>query len=104
MINRPQLFIGGAWTTPSTSAHHDVIEAATEKPLGTVALAAPADIDAAVQSARTAFAGPWRGLTADERADVLDAFAAALRARARDTAMLVSRENGMPISLSKGAN
>ena len=57
-----------------------MIEAATEKPLGTVALAAPADIDAAVQSARTAFAGPWRGLTADERADVLDAFAAALRA------------------------
>ena len=104
MIDRPQLFIGGAWTTPSTSAHHDVIEAATEKPLGTVALAAPADIDAAVQAARTAFAGPWRGLTADERADVLDAFAAALRARARDTAVLVSRENGMPISLSKGAN
>ncbi|WP_298810240.1 hypothetical protein [uncultured Gordonia sp.] len=69
MINRPQLFIGGAWTTPSTSAHHDVIEAATEKPLGTVALAAPADIDAAGQSAPTAFARPWRRPTPAEPAD-----------------------------------
>ena len=104
MSDRPHLFIGGSWTTPSTPAHFTVIEAATEKPLGSAALAARSDIDAAVVAARTAFDGPWRSLSHDARADLLDAYAGALRARGRDTAELVSRENGMPISLSKGAN
>ena len=36
--------------------------------------------------------------------DRLDAIYSSDLARARDTAVLVSRENGMPISLSKGAN
>ena len=104
MSDRPHLFIGGTWTAPSDPAHVTVIEAATEKPLATAALAGRADIDAAVTAARTAFDGPWRSLGHAERADLLDAFAAALRSRSRETSALVSRENGMPISLSKGAN
>ncbi|WP_067680077.1 aldehyde dehydrogenase [Nocardia miyunensis] len=101
--DRPTLFIDGDWTTPTTNAAYDVIEAATEKTLGTAALAAPADIDAAVAAARRALA-TWRALDDAERADHLDRFAAALKSRAKQTAALASRENGMPISTSISVN
>lgn len=104
MINRTELFIGNNWVAPTAGAQVDVIEAATGNVLGRCALAGPADIDAAVSSARSALAGPWAVLSADERAQALHQFADALQERGRDTAQLVSRENGMPISLSKSAN
>ena len=80
-----------------------VIEAATGEPLGDGASAAEADIDAAVAAARSALAG-WQSTSPDHRAEVLTAFAAALDQRARGTDELVTRENGMPMSLSRGAN
>lgn len=102
--DRTQLFIGGRWVAPKAGGSVDVIEAATEKTLGTAAVASEADIDEAVASARTALKGPWSALTNVERADLLDTFAAALKSRGRDTSRLVSRENGMPIALSGGVN
>ncbi|CRK54008.1 Geranial dehydrogenase [Rhodococcus sp. RD6.2] len=102
-LDRRTLFIDGEWVTPQSDATFDVIEAATEKVLGTTALASTADIDAAVASARRGLAS-WRALGAADRADHLDRFAAALKARAKQTAALTTRENGMPISLSIGAN
>ncbi len=104
MLDRAELFIDGRWTAPQSDASYDVIEAATEKVLGRSALAVNADIDAAVAAARSALSGPWASLSRDERADLLDRFAAALQAKGRETAQLVTRENGMPISLSKSVN
>ena len=104
MIDRPALFIDGRWAAPVTGGHVDVIEAATEKPLGRCAIAGPADVDAAVSAARSALTGPWAALSAEARAAVLRRCADALQERGRETAQLVSRENGMPISLSKGVN
>ncbi|MFD9664096.1 aldehyde dehydrogenase [Rhodococcus sp. NPDC059968] len=102
--DRNELFIGGRWVAPKSGGTVDVIEAATEKVLGTSAMASNADIDEAVAAARTALSGPWSALTNAERADLLDTFAAALKSRGRDTSRLVSRENGMPIALSGGVN
>ncbi|MBS9375033.1 aldehyde dehydrogenase [Rhodococcus sp. B50] len=103
-LDRNELFIGGRWVAPKSGATVDVIEAATEKVLGTAALASETDIDEAVAAARGALRGPWGALTNGERADLLDKFAAALKSRGRDTSRLVSRENGMPIALSGGVN
>ncbi|MDF3309220.1 aldehyde dehydrogenase [Rhodococcus sp. T2V] len=103
-VDRDALFIGGRWVAPQEGAAADVVEAATEKVLGRSALASAADIDAAVSAARDALRGPWGQLDNRARADLLDAFASALKKRGRDTATLVSRENGMPISLSAGVN
>ncbi|MCV7343016.1 aldehyde dehydrogenase [Mycolicibacterium rhodesiae] len=80
-----------------------VIEAATGEPLGDGASATEAEIDAAVAAARGALA-QWQSASPDHRAELLTAFAAALERRARSTDELVSRENGMPMSLSRGAN
>ncbi|MGW5074241.1 aldehyde dehydrogenase [Rhodococcus sp. NPDC004095] len=102
-LDRRTFFIDGEWAAPHSNATYDVIEAATEKVLGITALADNSDVDAAVAAARRALT-PWRALTAEQRADHLDRFAAALKSRAKQTAVLSSRENGMPISLSIGAN
>ena len=53
--------------------------------------------------ARTALP-EWRSSSPDHRAKLLTAFAAALHNRAASTSELVSRENGMPMRLSRGAN
>ncbi|NDZ95833.1 aldehyde dehydrogenase [Streptomyces sp. SID6673] len=101
-LDRTAFFTDGAWVE-SRSAPVDVIEAATEKVLGRAASASTADIDDAVGAARRALP-QWRSLTPDQRADHLDRFAAELKSRAKATAVLASRENGMPISLSVGVN
>ncbi|AZG47700.1 aldehyde dehydrogenase [Gordonia insulae] len=102
-LDRRSLFTDGQWVDPTGAATYDVIEAATEKVLGTAALAQQADVDAAVSAARRALPS-WRALSVGERADHLERFAAALKGRAKETAALTSRENGMPIALSVGVN
>ena len=80
-----------------------VLEAATGEPLGDGASATAAEVDEAVAAARAALA-EWSSASPDHRAEVLGGFAAALQQRARTTEQLVTRENGMPMSLSRGAN
>ena len=77
-----------------------MIEAATGELLGDGASATEADVDAAVAAARAALPD-WRATSPDHRAGVLKAFAAALHRRAESTDILVTRENGMPMSLSR---
>lgn len=97
----PQLFIDGDFRTADNA--EPVIEAATGELLGDGASATAADVDAAVAAARAALP-EWRSTSPDHRAGVLKAFAAALHRRAESTDVLVTRENGMPIRLSRSAN
>ena len=101
MTTRPQLFIDGEFRVADKA--EPVLEAATGTLLGDGGSATEADIDAAVAAARAALPG-WASASPDHRAGVLRKFAAALHRRATSTTELVSRENGMPTSLSKGAN
>jgi aldehyde dehydrogenase (NAD+) len=104
-IDRTRFFIDGAWAAPSGDGVQEQIEAATGELIGVAALGTAADIDNAVRAARRALdEGPWGRTTAAERAAVLRRFADALDARADDTSTLVSRENGMPIGLSRMLN
>jgi aldehyde dehydrogenase (NAD+) len=102
--DRTSVFVGGDWLPAAEADLVDVIEPATEQAFGRVAAATEKTVDAAVEVARAALRGPWGSTTFAQRAEVLGRFAAALQARGRDTARLVTRENGSPISLSKGTN
>ncbi|OLT22744.1 aldehyde dehydrogenase [Pseudonocardia sp. CNS-139] len=104
-LDRRFFFVDGEWVEPAGTDTVEVVEAATEERLGTAALGSAADIDAAVRAARRALDhGPWGRTTAQERAAVMLRFADALDARSEETSTLVSRENGMPIGLSRGSN
>ena len=97
----PNLYIGGQFRVAEKA--EPVLEAATGQSLGDGASATAADIDAAVAAARAALR-EWRSSSPDHRAKLLTAFAAALHERAASTNELVTRENGMPMRLSRSAN
>ena len=102
LLDRPRLFTDGQWSDASGELT-PVLEAASKEPLGRVHLAGRDDVDAAVQAARRALR-LWAAMGVAERCSLLDRFADALKSRAQQTAELVSRENGMPIALSRVAN
>jgi aldehyde dehydrogenase (NAD+) len=82
VFDRKEHFIGGSWRTAAGGDLLEVISPSTEEVVGRVPVAGPAEIDAAVASARTAFtAGPWPRLSLAERAGYLRRLAAELHAR-----------------------
>jgi aldehyde dehydrogenase (NAD+) len=95
------LFIDGRFR--AADEVEPVIEAATGEPLGDGCSATESEIDDAVAAARAALDG-WRSTPVAERAEALNRLADALKSRAATTNELCTRENGMPISLSRGAN
>ncbi|MGQ0481319.1 MAG: aldehyde dehydrogenase [Pseudonocardia sp.] len=101
-IEYDKLFIGGSWTTPSSSNTITVVSASTEEIIGSAAEAQEADVDAAVDAARAAFDDPngWATWEPAQRADVMERFATELESRAQDIAQRVSAQNGMPIAIS----
>lgn len=104
-LDRNAFFVAGSWLAPSGAAGStEVLEAATGKALGSAPLASQAEVDAAVTAANEALRGPWASTSGAERAQVMRRLAGSLQARGKDTATLVSRENGMPRRLSLGAN
>src|SRR5581483_6948321 len=98
------LFIGGTWSMPSSDARIEVISPSTETPVAQVAAAAPADVDAAVAAARTAFDdGPWPRLKPSERIAVLRRLADSYAERRAEMAELITTEIGAPISFARRA-
>ncbi len=87
-------FIGGGWREPAE--RFEVIDPATGKPLARVAQGSPADVDAAVNAARTALPA-WRALGGPGRARHLYALARAVQKHARLLAVLESLDNGKPV-------
>jgi acyl-CoA reductase-like NAD-dependent aldehyde dehydrogenase len=96
------LYIGGEFRSATDTV--PVIEPATEDVLGYAGCASESDIDDAVAAAHGPDARAWSAAEPAERAQVLKRYAAALQSRAAETATLVSRENGMPIALSRAVN
>jgi aldehyde dehydrogenase (NAD+) len=102
-MDRLSLFIDGEQAASLDGTTRDVVEAATGDVIGQAALGGVQDIDRAVQAADRA-RRDWAATPAKGRAHLIDAMAGALFEAGKDTAALVSRENGMPIRLSVGAN
>jgi acyl-CoA reductase-like NAD-dependent aldehyde dehydrogenase len=78
-----------------------VVEPATEQVMAELPQAGVDEADAAIERAREAFPA-WRAVAPGERAALLRAVAAAVRARAGDLATLEARNVGKPISDARG--
>ena len=77
-----RLFIGGEWVEAASGRMIEVESPVTETIVARVAEAGEADMDRAVEAARTAFdSGPWPRLPPAERIRFVAAMAAALRRR-----------------------
>lgn len=103
-IEQNTFLIGGQWVAPSSSHRIEVVEASTEQVMGTTAEGREADMDAAVAAARRAFDDPegWSQWAPEDRAAVMRRLADALDARKDEITRMVSRQNGMPVTLSQG--
>ncbi|MBC8099610.1 MAG: gamma-aminobutyraldehyde dehydrogenase [Armatimonadetes bacterium] len=100
------LWINGAWTASQGSATTAIENPATGAPIAHVVDASPADVDAAVHAAHTAFYdGRWSRLTPSERSLALWRLADLLEQRAEAFARAESENTGKPYSfVSLGAD
>ena len=102
MLDRRTFYIGGAWVAPREGTDFPVEDPSREEPFATIALAGPADTDAAVAAARRAFPG-WAATPPAERIALVERLLEAYRAREEEMAETISREMGAPIDLSRAA-
>ncbi|MDN4633366.1 aldehyde dehydrogenase family protein [Sphingomonas sp. PsM26] len=95
-------YIDGAWVASQGGARHAVIDPATEQPCTEITLGTPADVDAAVAAARTAFE-TFSQTTVAKRAALLERIIEEYKKRIPDLAQAVSSEMGAPIGFAMAA-
>jgi acyl-CoA reductase-like NAD-dependent aldehyde dehydrogenase len=103
-LHQDELFIGGVWQRGASGERIDVVSPHTESSVASVAAASPADVDKAVEGARTAFDdGPWSRLAPAARIDAIRRLATIYGERRPEMAELISSEIGAPISFAQRA-
>jgi aldehyde dehydrogenase (NAD+) len=98
---RYELFIGGAWRQPLSQKYFDTVSPSTEEKLAEVAEANEADVDLAVQAARTAYEKYWSKLRPIDRGKFIYRIARALQEKARELAIVETMDGGKPIKESR---
>ncbi|MHB1584020.1 MAG: aldehyde dehydrogenase family protein [Acidimicrobiales bacterium] len=96
---RDSIYINGQWVPSTGTGTLEVVDSNTEEVLATIPEGTAEDADKAVEAAAAAFAS-WSGTPVDERAKLLARVAEGLAARQDEVAATISREVGMPLSLS----
>jgi len=102
MYDYRKFYINGEWVQPAGARELDVINPATEKPIGRISLGSPADVDKAVAAAKAAFA-TYSQTTVQQRADLLQAILAVYQKRMGEIAKVISDEMGAPMKLAMTA-
>jgi succinate-semialdehyde dehydrogenase/glutarate-semialdehyde dehydrogenase len=95
------LYIGGQWRNGDGRQGEDVINPATEKPLGRLPHAGASDLDQALEAAEKGFE-VWRATAAYDRAKVLRKAANLVRERAEPIARIMTQEQGKVFAEAKG--
>ncbi|WP_051472211.1 aldehyde dehydrogenase [Patulibacter minatonensis] len=97
------LYIGGEWVPPTGSERITITSPSTLQQIGSVPDGTEQDIDVAVTAARRAFDDPsgWSRWSAEQRQETLNKLADAMDARAEDSALRTSSQNGMPVAISR---
>jgi acyl-CoA reductase-like NAD-dependent aldehyde dehydrogenase len=101
MLGRKQLLIGGEWRDAAGGRTMPVVNPATEEVIAEVAAASVDDVNAAVEAARAALAGPWGKMSARERGRLVWKLGDRLMETIDDVARLETLHNGKPISESR---
>jgi succinate-semialdehyde dehydrogenase/glutarate-semialdehyde dehydrogenase len=95
------LHIGGTWRNGDGRKAEDVVNPATEKPLGRLPHARPSDLDEALEAARKGLE-VWRATPAYDRAKLLRKAANLVRERADAIARIMTQEQGKILAESRG--
>jgi succinate-semialdehyde dehydrogenase/glutarate-semialdehyde dehydrogenase len=98
---RQQALIGGRWVGAASGKTIEVVDPATQTPLGEVPDMGAIDARAAIEAAKQALPA-WRAKTAAERAALLERWHAAMIEAVDDLGLLLTREQGKPLAEGKG--
>ncbi|MEN9611754.1 MAG: hypothetical protein RLZZ628_2568 [Bacteroidota bacterium] len=100
-----KMLIHGEWVNGNAIEKIAVINPATEEVLGTVPLATPSDVDAAVQSAKQAFYNPaWRKMLPSDREKRLYRLAELIETHADSLAQIITLENGKMFAQARSSD
>jgi acyl-CoA reductase-like NAD-dependent aldehyde dehydrogenase len=101
-LREQQLLIGGERLPAADGRTFATVDPATARPITNVAHAGAGDIDQAVGAARQALdAGPWRTVSAADRARLINRLADLVESNTDQLAELESLDNGKPVKLAK---
>lgn len=98
---RQQAYLNGQWCDADSAETFPVSNPATGEVLGGVPCMGAAETRRAIEGAQAAWAG-WRAMTAKERAVILRRWFDLMTAHAQDLALIMTAEQGKPLSESRG--
>src|SRR5688572_10010510 len=98
---REQAFVGGRWESAANGQVKQVFNPATGQLIGTIPNLGAAETRRAIEAADKALPD-WRGRTAKERAQILRKWFELLMANQEDLAVLMTVEQGKPLTESRG--
>jgi aldehyde dehydrogenase (NAD+) len=99
-----RLLINNQWVPSESGKTFATIDPSTGEEICQVAEADAADVDKAVNAARTAFEGPWRKLRASERGRLLYRLADLIEANGEELARIESLDSGKPLSIARSVD
>jgi aldehyde dehydrogenase (NAD+) len=91
-------FIDGRWVAPQSGRHLPIEDPSQGVEIGEIARGGSADVDAAVDAAERALAGPWGRLTATERGRLLARLSDLILARVEDLTRIEAIDVGKPLA------
>lgn len=100
MLELSNFYIDGRWTPAASTASHALVDATTEQPFGTVALAGTDEVDAAVAAAKRAFPA-WAESDPEVRVALVKRIHDIYAGRIEEMARVISQEMGAPIELAR---
>ena len=102
MADLLKFYINGQWVDPVGTETMEVINPATEQPIGKIALGNAEDVNRAVAAAKAAFVN-FSQTTKQERVELMQNIIAAYKERIGDLADIISQEMGAPSKLANKA-
>jgi len=100
MLDKRKFYINGAWVDPIAANDLAVLNPATETPVAMISMGTVADIDRAVEAARTAFATYGR-TSIEERLALLERLLLIYKRRYEEMAQIITLELGAPLTMSR---
>ncbi|QSX38975.1 NADP-dependent succinate-semialdehyde dehydrogenase [Shewanella sedimentimangrovi] len=98
---KQQCYIDGQWCDAASGQTVAIADPASGEVLGPVPVMGQSETRNATEAARKAL-GPWRALTAKERAVMLRRWFELINQHSDDLALLMTREQGKPLAEAKG--
>lgn len=97
-----KFYIDGQWVNPTEPKDFEVINPATEAPVGVISMGNASDVNRAVTAARRAF-DSYSQTTRDERRSLLETVLKVYKKRYNDVANAIRDEMGAPSKLAQGS-